>query len=70
MVWHNYLIGVPKGGFYKEILNSDSVNYGGSAQGNLGGQEALKKPFHGKPFSLSLTIPPLGILFLKREVKT
>lgn len=69
MVWHNYCVGVPQGGFWKEILNSDAANYGGSGQGNLGGQEASTKSFHGRPFSLSLTIPPLGILFLKRESK-
>ena len=70
MPWYNYSIGVPEDGFYKEILNSDAANYGGSSQGNLGGQTASKKSFHGRPFSLSLTIPPLGILFLKRENKS
>jgi 1,4-alpha-glucan branching enzyme len=67
MTWHNYSIGVPQAGFWKEILNSDAPTYGGSGQGNLGGKEAIKQSFHGKPFSLSLTIPPLGILFLKRD---
>lgn len=67
MTWHNYSIGVPEDGFWKEVLNSDGANYGGASQGNLGGKEASKKSFHGRPFSLSLTIPPLGILFLKRD---
>ena len=64
--WKDYRIGVAEGGYWKEILNSDAAVYGGSNQGNGGGMEADPKPFHGKPFSLSLTIPPLGILFLKK----
>jgi 1,4-alpha-glucan branching enzyme len=64
--WKDYRIGVPEGGYWKEILNSDAGIYGGSNQGNGGGQTASFKPFHGKPFSLSLTIPPLGILFFKK----
>lgn len=70
MAWNNYSIGVPEEGFWKEVLNSDSVSYGGSGHGNLGGKETSKVSFHGKPFSLSLTIPPLGILFFKRDIKT
>jgi len=66
MMWKDYSIGVPVGGYWKEMLNSDAAIYGGSNQGNGGGCEALPKPVHGKPFSLSLTIPPLGILFLKK----
>jgi 1,4-alpha-glucan branching enzyme len=65
-LWKGYNIGVPQSGFWEEVLNSDAKIYGGSNQGNIGGQEASPKPFHGKPFSLSLTIPPLGILFLKK----
>jgi 1,4-alpha-glucan branching enzyme len=64
--WNNYRIGVPQGGYWKEVLNSDSAIYGGSNQGNGGGLEADPKPMHGKPFSLPLTIPPLGILFFKK----
>jgi len=64
--WKNYRIGVPQEGFWKEVLNSDSAAYGGSNQGNGGGVQAEAKPMHGKPFSLSLTIPPLGILLLKK----
>ncbi len=68
MTWKGYRIGVPEGGFWKEILNSDAAIYGGSNQGNGGGKEAEQKSFHGRPFSLSLTIPPLGILFFKRNI--
>lgn len=67
MTWNNYRIGVPYGGYWKEILNSDAAIYGGSNQGNGGGKEADHQSDHGRPFSLSLTIPPLGILFFKKQ---
>jgi len=63
---HDYHIGVPIQGLWRELLNSDAAVYGGSGQGNLGGRQSAAKPFHGRPFSISLTIPPLGILFLKK----
>ncbi len=63
----NYRVGVPKSGFWKEILNSDATDYWGSGQGNLGGVEASPLPFHGRFYSLNLTLPPLGILFFKCE---
>ncbi|MBN1104695.1 MAG: 1,4-alpha-glucan branching protein GlgB [Deltaproteobacteria bacterium] len=63
---HNYRVGVPGGGFWREVLNSDAPDYGGSGQGNMGGVEASPIPFHGLPFSLILTLPPLGVVFLKR----
>ncbi len=61
----NYRIGVPCGGFWTEILNSDAKIYGGSGQGNLGGAEAAPITFHGRYHSLSLTLPPLAVLFFK-----
>jgi 1,4-alpha-glucan branching enzyme len=63
----NYRIGVPTGGFWEEVLNSDAKEYGGSGVGNAGGAEASQLPFHGRPYSLSLTLPPLGILFFKKS---
>jgi 1,4-alpha-glucan branching enzyme len=60
-----YRVGVPAGGFWWEVLNSDAEEYGGSGQGNLGGQDAAEVPAHGRPFSLSLVLPPLGALFLR-----
>ena len=63
----NYKVGIPEGGFWKEVLNSDAKEYGGSGHGNLGGQEAAPFPSQGRPFSLSLNVPPLGIVFLKRR---
>ncbi|HZE22308.1 MAG TPA: 1,4-alpha-glucan branching protein GlgB, partial [Desulfobaccales bacterium] len=62
---HNYRVGVPQGGFWQEVLNSDALNYGGSGQGNLGGVEAAPIPFHGRFNSLNLTLPPLGVVFFK-----
>ncbi|MEA2601950.1 MAG: 1,4-alpha-glucan branching enzyme [Acidobacteriota bacterium] len=62
-----YRIGVPGRGFWREILNSDAAEYGGSGVGNLGGVEAEAMPKHGRTHSVSLTLPPLGVLFLQRE---
>lgn len=64
---HNYRVGAPHGGFWKEALNSDATIYGGSGQGNSGGMNASPVPVHGRAYSLSLTLPPLGILILKHE---
>jgi 1,4-alpha-glucan branching enzyme len=61
----NYRIGAPRGGYWREALNSDATLYGGSGQGNLGGVEASPVPLHGRPYSLTLTVPPLAVLFLK-----
>jgi 1,4-alpha-glucan branching enzyme len=63
---YNYRVGTPEGGFWREVMNSDAREYGGSGQGNMGGVEAVPIPFHGQTFSLNLTLPPLGIVFLKR----
>ena len=63
----NYRVGVPRGGFWKEMLNSDATLYGGSGCGNSGGAEATPVPAHGRHHSLSLTLPPLSVLFFKSE---
>ena len=63
---HGYRIGVPEPGWYRELLNSDAELYGGSNLGNGGGVMAENIPSHGQPYSLSLTLPPLSVLFLKR----
>ncbi len=62
-----YRLGVPAGGYWRELLNSDGKEYGGSGMGNAGGVMAENKPVHGRPYSLELTLPPLGALFLKAE---
>ncbi len=63
----NYTLGVPHGGWWRELLNSDAQNYGGSGLGNLGGVEAAPVPAHGRQHSLSLTLPPLAILLLQPD---
>jgi 1,4-alpha-glucan branching enzyme len=60
---HNYRVGVPAGGFWREELNSDAKDYGGSGHGNLGGLKATPVPCHGHTRSLSLTLPPLAVVF-------
>ena len=62
---HNHRIGAPAGGFWKEIMNSDAELYGGSGQGNMGGVEASPLPVHGRPWSLSVTAPPLGVALFR-----
>lgn len=61
----NYRIGVPTDGFWRELLNTDAEEYFGSGQGNLGGVPAVPIPLHGRPYSLTLTLPPLAAIFLK-----
>ncbi len=65
-----YRVGVPQSGFWHELLNSDSDVYGGSGVGNLGGVEADPIPFHNQPFSVSLTLPPLAIVYLGQRRPT
>jgi 1,4-alpha-glucan branching enzyme len=67
VVRQNYRVGVPLDCYWKEILNSDAVLYGGSGQGNLGGLAAAPLPIHGRPFSLNMTLPPLGIVVFQPE---
>jgi len=61
----HYRIGVPEGGFYREILNSDAEIYAGSNFGNSGGVWATPGEWSGRPFHVTLRLPPLGVLFLK-----
>lgn len=61
----NYRIGVPFGGFWHEVLNSDAPLYGGSGQGNIGGVEASPLPIHGRPYSLNITLPPLAAVLFR-----
>ncbi|MEY4544102.1 MAG: hypothetical protein RL685_297 [Pseudomonadota bacterium] len=64
---HNFRIGVPTDGFWEEIVNTDARELGGSGQGNLGGLQAAPVGSHGKRFSLNVTLPPLGALFLRQR---
>jgi 1,4-alpha-glucan branching enzyme len=69
LVHENYRVGVPHVGLWREVLNSDVEVYGGSGVGNLGGTRSVPVPFHGRPHSLNLTLPPLGMLVLKYEAE-
>ncbi len=62
---HNYRLGVPRGGRWEEMLNSDAGLYWGSGQGNFGGVEAAPLPLHGRLYSVTVTLPPLGCVFFK-----
>ncbi len=61
----NYRIGVPEEGFWREVLNGDAAEYGGSGQGNLGGVETAPLPSHGRPYSITVTLPPLAAVFFR-----
>lgn len=62
---YGYRVGVPAGGFWTEVINTDSEEYWGSGHGNFGGMEAENIPFHGRPFSLNLTLPPLSAVMFR-----
>jgi 1,4-alpha-glucan branching enzyme len=64
---HSYRVGVPFGGHWEEILNSDSRDYGGSGVGNFGGFQAESFSCHNQPFSLNLNLPPLGVVYFKHK---
>jgi 1,4-alpha-glucan branching enzyme len=63
----HYRLGVPWGGQWRELVNSDASEYGGSGLGNEGGVRAVPDASHGWPYSLSLTLPPLAVVFLRSE---
>jgi 1,4-alpha-glucan branching enzyme len=67
VVRRNYRVGVPKDGSWRELLNSDASQYSGSDQGNLGSVDSTPIPSHGHFQSLNLSLPPLSVLFLKRD---
>ena len=63
-----YAVGVPFGGRWSEVINSDADTYAGSNYGNGGEVFAQDEPRHGQPASLSLNLPPLGVLILRPQV--
>ena len=62
-----YGIGVPDDGFYKEVFNTDSELFGGSNMGNAGGVMSIPTARHGRPNSIEITLPPLGVVAFKHE---
>ena len=67
IVRYNYRVGVPASGFWREVMNTDAQEYGGSGQGNMGGVNSAPIPMHGRPHSLNLTLPPLAVVILRHE---
>jgi 1,4-alpha-glucan branching enzyme len=65
VVRYGYRVGVPYGGEWYELINSDASQYGGSGVGNMGRVVAREEPCHGRPFSIELALPPLGAVLLK-----
>lgn len=67
---HEYFVGVPYDGYWTEVLNTDAQVYGGSGVGNLGRKLAQRITFHGRPYSLSVTLPPLAAVYFKWDGPT
>ncbi|HUP64797.1 MAG TPA: 1,4-alpha-glucan branching protein GlgB [Thermoanaerobaculia bacterium] len=67
LIRSNYRVGVPSDGRWAEIFNSDASEFGGSGQGNFGGVEAAPIPMHGRPYSITVNVPPLGAVFFTPE---
>ena len=63
----DFAVGLPRGGFWREVMSTDAVEYGGSGWGNLGGVTAGNRPMHGRPWSASIALPPLGAVFFLSE---
>jgi 1,4-alpha-glucan branching enzyme len=63
----NYHVGVPDGGYWKELLNSDAKEYWGSGMGNCGGMEADAIPSHDRTHSLNLLLPPLAVVYFRHQ---
>jgi 1,4-alpha-glucan branching enzyme len=64
---HGYRIGLPHAGTWRELLNTDAIQYGGSGMGNLGAVTAADEPSHGLPASAEILLPPLATLYLRAE---
>jgi 1,4-alpha-glucan branching enzyme len=62
-----YRLGVPRGGLYRERINTDAAIYGGSNVGNAGAVLAEPIPTHGRPYSLQLTLPPLATVVFRPD---
>jgi 1,4-alpha-glucan branching enzyme len=62
-----YRVGVPELGWYREVFNTDAGRYGGSNAGNLGGMNAEAVPWNNHPYSLNLRLPPLAVVYFKRD---
>ena len=61
----DYRVGLPFGGEWAEVINTDAADYGGSGVGNLGTVFAWEDPWHGRPASATVALPPLGVVWLR-----
>jgi 1,4-alpha-glucan branching enzyme len=68
MPHNDYRVGLPLAGRWREVLNTDAAIYGGSGLGNLGVVTAVPKPWHGRPASASIVLPPMSVLWLTPEI--
>jgi len=69
VVYHDYKVGVPVDTEYVEIINSDEMQFGGSGQTNPKNIKAVEEEFHGRPYHISMTIPPYGAVILRAVKK-
>jgi 1,4-alpha-glucan branching enzyme len=67
MVRHNYRLGVPRAGFYREIINTDADTYGGGNVGNLGGIQSEDRQWMGREHSILIQLPPLATVAFKPD---
>lgn len=65
VIRNDYKIGIPYHGYYKEVINTDAADYGGAGYGNLGGVESNGTGWQNRPYSISITLPPLSVLVFK-----
>jgi 1,4-alpha-glucan branching enzyme len=63
----DYRLGLPLAGTWREVLNTDAAAYGGSGVGNMGAVNAVPKPWHGRPASATVVVPPLGVIWLTHD---
>jgi 1,4-alpha-glucan branching enzyme len=64
---HDYRVGLPVGGTWSEVINTDASEYGGSGVGNFGAVHAEQVEWHGRPFSASVSVPPLGAVWFRPQ---
>jgi 1,4-alpha-glucan branching enzyme len=67
VVRESYRVGVPRPGFYREVLNTDSTYYEGTDVGNAGGVRAEPIPWNDRPYSIKLRLPPLAVMYFKPQ---
>ena len=64
---YDYRVGLPSAGRWREAVNTDAADYGGSGVGNMGQVQATDVPWHGRPASAVLTVPPLAVIWLVHD---